>query len=131
MERAGRVLGNLKLAKQGVSDEEVAKSAWPAAVGRKIAAHTHAIAMVRTRLVVEVEDAVWQRQLWTLRGQILKRFEQVLGRTIVEELEFKIAVPRILPVRAETSRVSTDEADLILDATFRSVYKAARKRANA
>jgi predicted nucleic acid-binding Zn ribbon protein len=131
MERAGRVLGNLKLAKQGVSDEEVAKSAWPAAVGRKIAAHTHAVAMVRTRLVIEVEDAVWQRQLWTLRGQILKRFEQVLGRAIVEELEFKIAVPRILPVRAETSRVSTDEADLILDPTFRSVYKAARKRANA
>jgi hypothetical protein len=131
MQRAGRVLGNLKLAKQGVSDEEMVRSAWPAAVGRKIAVRTHAVGMVRNRLVVEVEDAVWQRQLWTLRGQILKRFEQVLGRTIVEELEFKIAVPRIKPVRADVSHVSNDEADLILDPTFRSVYKAARKRANA
>ena len=95
MQRAGRVLGNLKLTKQGVSDEEMARSAWAAAVGRKIAIRTHAVGMVRNRLVVEVEDAVWQRQLWTLRGQILKRFEQVLGRVIVEELEFKIAVPRI------------------------------------
>ena len=131
MQRAGRVLGNLKLAKQGVSDEEMVRSAWPAAVGRKIAVRTYAVGMVRTRLVIEVEDAVWQRQLWTLRGQILKRFEQVLGRVIVEELEFKVAVPRIKPVRAEASGVSTDEADLILDSTFRSVYKAARKRANA
>ena len=37
MERAGRVLGKLKLAKQGVSDEELARSAWPVAVGKKIA----------------------------------------------------------------------------------------------
>jgi hypothetical protein len=131
MQRAGRVLGNLKLAKQGVSDEEMVLSAWPAAVGRKIAVRTHAVGMVRNRLVVEVEDHVWQRQLWTLRGQILSRFEQVLGRVLVEELEFKIAVPRIGPVRAEASRDSTDEADLIVDRTFRSVYKAARKRANA
>ena len=131
MQRAGRVVGALSLTKQGVSVEEGARSAWAAAVGRQIASRAHAGGRVRNRLVVEVEDAVWQRQLWTLRGQILKRFEQVLGRVIVEELEFKIAVPRIKPVRAEISHVSTDEADLILDPTFRSVYKAARKRANA
>jgi hypothetical protein len=131
MQRAGRVLGNLKLAKQGVSDEEMARSAWAAAVGRKIAVRTNAVGMVRNRLVVEVEDAVWQRQLWTLRGQILNSLEQVLGRVIVEELEFKIAVPRIKPVRAEAARNSNDEADSILDSTFRNVYKAARKRANA
>ena len=64
MERAGRVLGKLKLAKQSVSDEELARSAWPAAVGKKIALRTQAVTLVRTRLVVEVEDAVWQRQLW-------------------------------------------------------------------
>ena len=56
------------------------------------------IGLVRNRLVVEVEDAVWQRQLWTLRGQILQRMEQVLGRKIVEEIEFRIAVPRMKPV---------------------------------
>ena len=101
MERAGRVLGKLKLAKQGVSDEEMARSAWPAAVGKKIALRTHAAGLVRNRLVVEVEDAVWQRQLWTLRNQILQRMEQVLGRKIVDEVEFKIAAPRMKPARAE------------------------------
>src|SRR4051812_40565200 len=97
MERAGRVLGNLKLGKHGVSDEEMARSAWPAAIGKKIALRSNATGLVRKRLVVEVEDAVWQRQLWTLRQQILVRLEQVLGRRIVEELEFKVAVPRIKP----------------------------------
>ena len=84
MERAGQVLGKLKLAKQGVSDEELARSAWPAAVGKKIALRTQAFGLVRTRLVVEVEDAVWQRQLWTLQGQILQGMEKVLGRKIVD-----------------------------------------------
>jgi hypothetical protein len=131
MERAGRVLGKLKLTKQGVSDEELAQSAWPVAVGKKIALRTQAFGLVRTRLVVEVEDAVWQRQLWTLREQILQRMEQILGRRIVEEVEFRIAVPRIRPSRAEALTTSNDEADLIRDPVFRSAYKAARKRANA
>jgi hypothetical protein len=133
MERAGRVLGKLKLTKHGVSDEEIARSAWPVAVGNKIALRTQAMGLIRNRLVIEVEDAVWQRQLWTLRNQILKRMEQVLGRKIVEELEFKVAPPRIKPARAEVriNGASGDEADQIQDPIFRLVYKAARKRANA
>ena len=128
MERAGRVIGKLKLAKNGVSEEEMARSAWPAAVGKKIAIRTHVAGMVRTRLIIEVEDAIWQRQLFTLREQILARLEQVLGRKIVHELEFKIAVPRMKPMRAQAIS-SADEADAIRDPVFRLVYKDARKRA--
>jgi predicted nucleic acid-binding Zn ribbon protein len=131
MERAGQVLGKLKLAKNAVSDEELARSAWPAAVGKKIALRTVAAGLVRTRLVVEVEDAVWQRQLWTMRTQILQRVEQVLGRKIVEQIEFRIGVPRMKPARAEVMSPSNDEADLIRDPVFRLNYKAARKRANS
>ena len=131
MERAGRVVGKLKLGKNGVSDEEMARSAWPAAVGKKIALRTRAIGLVRNRLVIDVEDAVWQRQLWTLREQILGRLEQVLGRRVAEELHFRIAVARMMPVRAEERVASGDEADEIRDPVFRLVYKAARKRANS
>lgn len=130
MERAGRVVGKLKLGKNGVSDEEMVRAAWAVAVGKKIALRTRASGMVRNRLVVDVEDAVWQRQLWTLRDQILGRLEQVLGRRIVEELHFRIAIARMMPVRAE-ERVPGDEADEIRDPVFRLVYKAARKRANS
>lgn len=131
MERAGRVLGKLKLASACVSDEQLATAAWPVAVGKKLALRTNAVGLVRDRLVVEVEDAVWQRQLWTMRDQILQLLDQALGRRIVQQLEFKIAVPKRGPARAETGLSQTDEADLIKDPVFRTVYKAARKKANA
>lgn len=127
MERAGRVLGKMKQ----LSDEELVVAAWPNAVGKKIAAHTQAIRMVRTRLVVEVEDSVWQRQLFTLRGQILAKLEQVAGRPIAGEIEFRVAIPRRFPQREEISARIPDEADGIHDFVLRSVYKAARKRATA
>lgn len=109
------------------TDEQLAQAAWTQAVGKKIAGHTGHISLIRDRLVVEVEDAVWQRQLFTLRGQILARIEQVMGRHIVQELEFRVAVPRRVPQREE--RLSTDDADEIRDPVLRNLYKSARKRA--
>jgi len=111
------------------TDEQLAQAAWPQAVGKKIACHTAAVSLIRNRLVVEVEDAVWQRQLFTLRGQILARIEQVMGRFMVEELEFRIAIPRRAPQREE--RLSGDDADAIRDPVLRNLYKAARRRATA
>lgn len=134
MERAGRLLGKSKLPGRVITDEQMACTAWPMAVGKKIARHTNAAGLVRTRLVIEVEDAVWQRQLFTLRTQILHRLEQSLGRKVVEELEFRIAVPKREPQREETARPTVslfDEADSIRDPVLRNIYKAARKRATA
>lgn len=127
MQRAGRVVRTFDLA----SEEQVACAAWPAAVGKKIAAHTRAIGLVRKRLVVEVEDAVWQRQLFSLRMQIIARMEQALGRPIVAELEFRVGVPKRMPQRAETGSRLLDEAESISDPILRNLYKASRKRANA
>jgi predicted nucleic acid-binding Zn ribbon protein len=128
MERAGRVLGKMKQ----LSDEELVVAAWPNAVGKKIASHTRAAGLVRARLVIEVEDAIWQRQLFTLRGQILAKLEQVAGRPIATEIEFRVTIPRRVPQREETSaRLPLDEADGIGDFVLRSVYRAARKRATA
>ena len=133
MERAGRVLQKLKLNKHGVSDEQLACSAWPIAVGRTIANRTVAHALVRTKLVVQVEDATWQRQLWTLRTQILKRLTETLGRPIITEVEFRIAGPQRKPTQLAAAAHSgaADEADAIADPLFRNLYKAARRKANA
>ena len=84
MERAGQVLGKLKLAKQGVSDEELARRPGLRLSAKKSPCVRGRCGLVRTRLVMEVEDAVWQRQLWTLQGQILQGIEQVLGRKVVD-----------------------------------------------
>lgn len=131
MERAGRVIGKLSLSGHGHTDEKFAMAAWPGAVGKKIAARTSAVSLVRTRLVVEVEDAIWQRQLFTLREQILRRLEQISGRRIVHELEFRVAIPKRQPERALDSGISTDEADGIRNPVLRRIYIASRKKASA
>lgn len=128
MERAGRLLSKLG---RNISDEQLAIAAWPAAVGKKIASRTSPVTLVRTRLVVNVEDAIWQRQLFTLRSQILNRLHSVLGQKLVEELEFKIAIPKREPARAEQNTRTGDEADLIVDQTFRSIYRSSRKKNTA
>jgi len=125
MERAGRVVGKLKV----TTEEQLAQAAWAQAVGKKIAGHTGNVSLVRDRLIVEVEDAIWQRQLFTLRRQILARVEQVMGTNLIQELELRIAVPRRGPQREE--RVSADDADAIKDPVLRNLYKASRKRAIA
>jgi predicted nucleic acid-binding Zn ribbon protein len=135
MERAGRLLGKSKLPGRVISEEQMACSAWPTAVGKRIAARTKATELVRNRLVIEVEDAVWQTQLFTLRTQILRRLEEITARPVVTELEFRIGVPKRAPQREEGTAIPgllfVDEADAIRDPVLRHNYKAARKRASA
>jgi hypothetical protein len=131
MERVGRVIGKLATSRRGLTDEELALAAWPAAVGKRLAMRTNAVALVRNRLVVEVEDSVWQRQLFTLRSQIILQLEKTAGRCVVDELEFRVALPKRKPARAEAAVSTCDEADGILDPFLRNIYKAARKKATA
>ncbi|HEY1185272.1 MAG TPA: DciA family protein, partial [Bryobacteraceae bacterium] len=54
-----------------ITESDLACAAWPQAVGKRIAAHTRAAKLVRRRLVVEVEDQIWQRQLFVLGYHIV------------------------------------------------------------
>lgn len=132
MERAGKSLAKMKLS-DAVSQEDLARAAWPAAVGKRIARVAVAKALVRGNLIVETEDAVWQQQLFYLRFQILPKLCGILGQGIVRELEFRIATPRRPPQPAHSLRASEspDEADRIADPVMRIVYKQARKKAPA
>jgi len=132
MERAGKSLSKMKLSGK-LSPEELACAAWPAAVGKRIAAHAAAASLVRGRLVVEVEDAIWQKQLFHLRHQILSKVQELAGKEAVRDLEFRIATPRRPPQKAElpAARKSGDEADAIEDPVLRSLYREARKKATA
>ena len=133
MERACKLMRGLRLAGEAVTDERIACAAWPQAVGKKIAAHTRAAKMVRGRLVVEVEDHIWQKQLFTLTPQIMGRLAQSLGGGLVQDLEFRVAPRRREPVRAQTAMPAliADEAAEISDPVLRSIYRASRKRALA
>jgi len=128
MERASKVLGKLSLPEGTVTQEAMVCAVWASAVGKKIAAHSRAVKLVRTHLIVEVEDAVWQRQLFVLRRQIGRKIEESIGAGIVEDIELRVAPPRIGPVRAQHSMAQADEADSIADPVLRNLYKASRKR---
>ncbi len=136
MERAGRLIGKLKIPKEVLEPEALARTAWPVAVGRRIAGHAHAARLVRSTLVIECEDPVWQRHLYTLSAQIVRNLQAILGPQVVTALDFRPMVARrgpqvALAVRQDAAAVvavSTDEADSIPDAVFRHLYKQSRKR---
>lgn len=136
MERVSKLIRKLRIPGDPISAEEVACAAWPQAVGKKIAAHTRAARMVRTKLIVEVEDQVWQRQLFALSGQILRNMANSVGGDMVEDIEFRVVPMRRQPQRASRSNSTplldtADEADQISDPVLRSIYKQARKKALA
>jgi hypothetical protein len=140
MERAARLFQNKSVNREIVSDEDVFRAAWPLAVGKAIARHTSRLKLVRGTLVVEVEDAIWQRQLHTLSSQILNRLRKVTGNAVVTDLEFRIGIPRRAVQSAESgelfgakasSQPNADDAETILDPVLKKVYRLSRKKASA
>lgn len=136
MEQAGRVIGKLNRTRQVMTDEELACAAWRPAVGKKIAAYTEAKALVRGRLVVEVQDMVWQRQLNALTVHILKNLAKILGAGIVTDISLRpMSAAKRTPQRAESARNQdarpADEADGIADPVLRRNYKISRHKATA
>jgi predicted nucleic acid-binding Zn ribbon protein len=132
MERAAKSLSKMKLS-GAVAPEDLARAAWPAAVGTRLAAKATAKSLVRDTLIVEVEDALWQKNLFQLRPHILAKLSQVLGNAIIRDVEFRIATPRHPPQSALRLRESqpADEAERIPDPGMRIIYKQARKKASA
>lgn len=134
MERAARLIQKNKHSRQILTDEELARAAWPAAVGKAIAAHTSGVRLVRTTLVVDVEDAIWQKQLHALTLQIVDRMRKITGSDNIQDVEFRIDVPRRRPQRAESPRSggvrsddSEQEAERIEDAVLRKLYRMSKK----
>ncbi len=138
MERAARLIRKNKLSSDIFSDEDLNRALWPAAVGKAIAAHTLRIKLVRDTLVVEVEDALWQKQLFPLTAQIVDRIRKVTGSDVVRNLEFRIGAPRRHPMRAASCdgqlqhpEQRSDEAEGICDPVLKKVYRLSRKKATA
>jgi Dna[CI] antecedent, DciA len=140
MERAATVFGKTKQPRSILSDEQVVRAVWRSVVGRAISDHTSRLRLVRTTLVVEVEDLIWQRQLRTLEGQIRDRIRLLASDVRITDIEFRVAVPRREVQRASAScpaepkvgnPIQEDEADRIKDPVLRKVYQISRRKASA
>src|SRR5277367_6098871 len=138
MQRASEILGTLASGSKSTDGvrsvfdrEQIACAAWSRAVGKRLAKYTRAAKLVRGRLVVEVEDVLWQRNLFGMTRQILGNLERTIGKGIVSDLEFRVVPARREPKRAETITPSTDESDAISDPGLRRIYRAARQKESA
>ena len=133
MDQAGRIIAGMKGAAAVTSPERIACGVWKRAVGKRLAARTRAVKLVRDRLVVEVDDEIWRESLWKLRFQILRNIEKEIGTEIVADLQFVVAPPR-REAQRETGpppaalSVPADESDAIADPGLRRVYRNSRRR---
>ena len=94
--------------------EEVAQAAaiaaWKHAAGDGLKGHAVPVKLENRTLTVAVADAIWQKQLHAMRGQMLFRVNSILGQPIVSAIEF-IVDPKIAKARAESSKHAEQPLD--------------------
>ena len=123
MQRAGRLIGKLKLPPHVKDPEARARAAWNVAAGKKIAEHTRPTMLVRSTLIVEVEDLIWQRQLNTLRHFLLRNMREVLGEELITEIDFRPSPRRRPAQRAESIRSIEGIHDPVLGLLYQQSKK--------
>lgn len=70
--------------------EAAAIAAWKFAAGDGLKDHAVPLKLENRTLSVAVSDGIWQKQLHSMRGQLLFRVNSILGRPVVGAIEFTI-----------------------------------------
>ena len=89
--------------------EAAALAAWKHVAGEGLRTHAVATRLEEGTLVVEVRDAIWQKQLATMRRQLIFRVNSTLGQPLVKDIELRIN-PKALKATAPKP-VNTDILD--------------------
>jgi hypothetical protein len=90
--------------------EAAAIAAWKHAAGDGLKKHAVPLKLEDRTLTVAVADAIWQKQLHSMRGQLLFRVNTILGKPLVSALDF-VVDPKLEKPPAEQPR----QHDEILD----------------
>jgi hypothetical protein len=136
MDQASRIIAKWSGVSDLISGERIACGAWKKAVGKRLADRTQAVKLVRDKLIVEVEDETWRKNLWGLRYQIMQNLRKAIGPDLVNDIEF-----RVMPLRREAGRATAptlvnpalaeDDSLAIQDPGMRRIYRNARRRETA
>jgi hypothetical protein len=70
--------------------EAAAIAAWKHASGEGLKEHAVPLKLENRTLTIAVADAIWQKQLHSMRGQLLFRVNSILGKPLVGALDFVI-----------------------------------------
>ena len=89
--------------------EAAALAAWRHVAGEGLRDHAVATRLGEGTLVVEVRDAIWQKQLATMKRQLIFRVNSTLGQPLVKDIELRIN-PKALSATAQKPTY-TDIAD--------------------
>lgn len=87
--------------------EAAALAAWKHATGAGMQHHAVATKLDGQTLIVAVRDDVWQRQLTSMRGQLLLRVNSLLGQALVKNIELRIQ-PQTFTIAALPKQESDD-----------------------
>jgi hypothetical protein len=69
---------------------ELVVALWKNAVGETLAQNARPLRMQGTTLVLTVSSDAWKKELFSLRFEILKRLEKLLGASKVSGLELRV-----------------------------------------
>jgi hypothetical protein len=70
--------------------EAAAIAAWKHAAGEGLKEHAVALKLENRTLTIAVADPIWQKQLNSMRGQLLFRVNTILGQPLVSAFVFVI-----------------------------------------
>jgi hypothetical protein len=69
-------------------DLELLQKLWPELAGPKLAKIATIVALQGSRIVVNVPDQIWRRQLMKMKGELLARMNQPWGSPWITEIVF-------------------------------------------
>lgn len=90
--------------------EIAVKLAWTRAAGDGLRRHAIPFRLFRKTLVVSVADVIWQRQMQSMSTELTSRINRLLGREVVDEIEFRIDPATVEQVRANSQPPPRDKA---------------------
>ena len=103
-----------KLLSAAGDNEEVAEAAariaWRRAAGGPLCQHAVPFRLYHTTLIVAVSDAIWQKQMSALSGQLLSRLNGMLGQKTITFIEFRIDPKTVEAERAPRQAIVDGES---------------------
>jgi predicted nucleic acid-binding Zn ribbon protein len=72
----------------GQLDLELLQKLWPTLVGPNLAGATTVVAIQGSRVVLNVPDQIWRKQLVRMKSELLARMNEPWGTRLITEIAF-------------------------------------------
>ena len=105
--------------------EAVARIAWARIAGEPLCQHAVPFRLYRSTFIIAVSDAIWQKQMSALSGQLLSRLNSMLGQGTITFIEFRIDPLTVARERATKPGAVAESAESVLRSVPEDVKTAA------